>query len=182
VRAAGTALPWPGAQAAQGLLTRQNAYYSQPRDTCPLSVCGPAGSPAARVLRVTLAAGADGQPGGRAVRRGDLPWLRGKRCPGPEERGIMPSAVAPRVVAALRPGRLGRWRMHGAATAPHSARPARERACSRRGHARRRGRSARRGWGSGASSPLLPGVTATAMPRALAETPIIFGFQPADQP
>jgi hypothetical protein len=29
-RAAGTALPWPGAQAPQGLLTRQNAHFSLP--------------------------------------------------------------------------------------------------------------------------------------------------------
>ena len=48
------ALPWPGAQAAHGLLTSQNAHFWLPVTPVPLSVCRPAGSPAARVLRVPL--------------------------------------------------------------------------------------------------------------------------------
>src|ERR1039457_3961783 len=86
VRAAGMALPRPGAETAWILLSGQNAHSSLHVTLVPLSVCGLAGSPAARVLRVTLAACADGQPGGRAVRCDDLLWLRGKRCRAPEER------------------------------------------------------------------------------------------------
>src|ERR1035438_5952467 len=56
------------------------------RDTCPLSVCGPVGSPAARVLRVTLAACADGQPGLAAVLAVVIsPGCVGSAA-GPEER------------------------------------------------------------------------------------------------
>jgi hypothetical protein len=54
------ALPWPCAQAVHGLLTSQNAHFWLPVTPVPLSVCGPAGSPAARVLRVARAACADG--------------------------------------------------------------------------------------------------------------------------
>jgi hypothetical protein len=100
------------------------------------------------------------------------PWLRGKRCRGMKGAEIMQPAVAPRVVAALRRKRLGRSRRHGAAIAPRSARPVPERDCFVPRHSRRRrARGARRGRDSGAGSPLLPGVTAIAMPRALAETP-----------
>src|ERR1039457_7632389 len=51
----------------------------------PLSVRGPAGSPAARVLRLTLAAGADGQLGAsRAVSLVISPGYVGSVAGGPE--------------------------------------------------------------------------------------------------
>src|ERR1039457_3511962 len=107
-RAAGTASPWPGAQAAQGLLTRQNAHFSLPVTLVPLSVCGPVGSPAARVLRVTLATCADGQLGLVAPFAVVIsPGCAGSAVRGLKSAEIMPPAVAPRVVAALRPQRLG---------------------------------------------------------------------------
>ena len=97
---------------------------------------------------MTLAACADGQLGLVAPFAVVVFPGRVEALPGPKCAEIMPSAVAQRVVAALAllTKRLSRWR--------------------------RRGRSATRGRGSGAGSPLLPGVTATAMPRALAEAPI----------
>jgi hypothetical protein len=126
---------------------------------------------------VTLAACADDQLGLVAVRCGDLPRLRGKRCRSLKSAEIILSAVALRVVAAvlaaLRTKRLDRWLQHSAAIAPRLACPARERACfaPRRTPVRRVGAAVARGagGGSGAGSPLLPGVTATAMPRGLAE-------------
>jgi hypothetical protein len=134
--------------------------------------CEALSAPGGGGLRVTFAACAHGQLGLVApFAVGISPGCAGSAVRGLKSAEIMPPAVAPRVMAALRPRRLGRRRMHSAAAAPRSARPAREDACLRRGHARRRCRSARRGWGSGAGSPLLLGVTATAMPRALAETP-----------
>ena len=86
---------------------------------------------------MTLAAGADGQLGAsRAVSLVISPGYVGSVAGGPEVPEIMLPVVAPRMVAALRTKRLGRWRVHGAATAPSSARPVREGACLRRGPAR----------------------------------------------
>ena len=118
---------------------------------------------------MTLAACADGQLGLVAPFAVVVFPGRVEALPGPKCAEIMPSAVAQRVVAALAllTKRLGRWRRHGAALGASGA--GARLFCAA---ARRRGRSARRGRGSGAGSPLLPGVTATAMPRALAEAPI----------
>ena len=123
-------------------MTRQDAQLSLPVTLASRQCAGPAGSAEALFAGDSCRLCRRSAWAGRAVRSGDLPWLRGKRCPWPEEREIMPPVAAPRVVSALRP-----------------------RGWADGGHARQRGRSARRGWGSGAASPLLPGVTATAMPR-----------------
>ena len=146
-RAAGTASPWPGAQAAQGLLTRQNAHFSLPVTLVPLSVCGPVGSPAARVLRVTLATCADGQLGLVAPFAVVIsPGCAGSAVRGLKSAEIMPPAVAPRVVAALRPQRLGPMaptrRRDRVALGTSSAGA---RLFCAEAHVVRRGRSARRG-------------------------------------
>jgi hypothetical protein len=89
-------------------------------DTCPAVSVRPG--------RLPGSAGFAGDPcclcrrsawAGRAVRCGDLLWLRGRRCRDLKSAEIIPSEVALRVVAAvlaaLRPKRLGRWLQHGAA-------------------------------------------------------------------
>lgn len=120
---------------------------------------------------MTFAAGADGQLGLVAPFAVVVSWLRGKRCRDLKERR---DRVAGRAARGGGPARKEAGPI-APSTAPHTRRARRVRrgsapvcaeAHADAAEARGAGRARR-----GAGSPLLPGVTATAMPRALAETP-----------
>jgi hypothetical protein len=100
------ALPWPGAQGAQGLLTSQNAHFSLPVTLVPLLVCGPAGCPAARVL--------PGDPC-RLCGRSGLQW---SCCSAPTVQDVGSARAC--VPACLRAGALS-LRRHCVEVAPRAA-------------------------------------------------------------
>jgi hypothetical protein len=105
----------PDAGTASGFVTRQDASFAA-CDTCLATVCEPLLAPrrrgfagdSCRLCRRSAGAG-------RAVSLVISPGYVGSVAGGPEVPEIMLPVVAPRMVAALRTKRLGRWRRRGAA-------------------------------------------------------------------